>query len=194
MLFRSALAQIQAPTPASPTNRLALPSSSDSAGAPTAITLQDALERAMGRDRLTPLRERNPDVSSGVARAIEKALEVKPDDRYQSVVAFAAALLISVVSNVNVGLLSIAFAFVVGVLMGGMKVAPCATRLSALDWVRLKTLSLKPPFLIRWPAIDWPMTPVPIHPMFLIIKLVIKYHGVLGFWGDRKSTRLNSSH
>lgn len=43
-----------------------------------------------------------------------------------SVVAFAAALLISVVSNVNVGLLSIAFAFVVGVLMGGMKVADIA--------------------------------------------------------------------
>ena len=43
-----------------------------------------------------------------------------------SVVAFAAALFISVVSNINVGLLSIAFAYVVGVLMGGMKVGDIA--------------------------------------------------------------------
>lgn len=43
-----------------------------------------------------------------------------------SVIAFAAALLISMVSNVNVGLLSIAFAFIVGVLMGGMKVSEIA--------------------------------------------------------------------
>lgn len=43
-----------------------------------------------------------------------------------SVIAFAAALLISMISNVNVGLLSIAFAFIVGVALGGMKVAEIA--------------------------------------------------------------------
>jgi Na+/H+ antiporter NhaD/arsenite permease-like protein len=43
-----------------------------------------------------------------------------------SVIAFAAALLISMISSVNVGLISIAFAFVVGVLLGGMKVSEIA--------------------------------------------------------------------
>ncbi len=43
-----------------------------------------------------------------------------------SVLAFAAALLISVVSSVNVGLISIALAFVVGVFLGGMKVTEIA--------------------------------------------------------------------
>ncbi|MSO21289.1 MAG: C4-dicarboxylate ABC transporter [Acidobacteria bacterium] len=43
-----------------------------------------------------------------------------------SVLAFAAALLISVVSSVNVGLISIAFAFIVGVFLGGMKVGEIA--------------------------------------------------------------------
>jgi di/tricarboxylate transporter len=43
-----------------------------------------------------------------------------------SVIAFAAALLISVISNINVGIISIAFAFIVGVLLGGMKVTEIA--------------------------------------------------------------------
>ena len=46
----------------------------------------------MGREHLTPLRERNSEVSSGVARAVERALEVRPDDRYQTMAEFAAAL------------------------------------------------------------------------------------------------------
>jgi len=58
----------------------------------TARIPEDALERAMGREHLTPLRERNPEASSGVARAVEKALEVKPEDRYQSIVELASAL------------------------------------------------------------------------------------------------------
>lgn len=58
----------------------------------TARVPEDALERAMGREHLTPLRERNPQVSSGVARYIEKALEIRPDDRYQTMAEFAAAL------------------------------------------------------------------------------------------------------
>jgi len=58
----------------------------------TARIPEDALERAMGREHLTSLRERNPQVTSSVARAIEKALEVRPDDRYQTMAEFAAAL------------------------------------------------------------------------------------------------------
>jgi serine/threonine protein kinase len=53
---------------------------------------EDSLERAMGREELTPLRSRSPRVTAALARAIEKALAVRPDDRYQSMVEFAAAL------------------------------------------------------------------------------------------------------
>jgi serine/threonine protein kinase len=60
---------------------------------------EDALERAMGREHLTPLRERNPQVSPSVARAVEKALEVRPEDRYQSVVEFGAALRAAAVAS-----------------------------------------------------------------------------------------------
>jgi serine/threonine protein kinase/Tol biopolymer transport system component len=58
----------------------------------TARIPEDALERAMGREHLTLLRERNSSISSGIARAIEKALEVRPDDRYQTMAEFASAL------------------------------------------------------------------------------------------------------
>jgi serine/threonine protein kinase len=58
----------------------------------TARIPEDALERAMGREHLTSLRERNAQVSSGVARAVEKALEVRPDDRFQTMAEFAGAL------------------------------------------------------------------------------------------------------
>ncbi len=58
----------------------------------TARIPEDALERAMGREHLTPLRQRNPDVSGALSRAIEKALDVRPDDRYQTMAEFAAAL------------------------------------------------------------------------------------------------------
>ena len=53
---------------------------------------EDSLERAMGREDLTPLRRRNPRITAALARAIEKALAVRPDERYQSMVEFAAAL------------------------------------------------------------------------------------------------------
>jgi Tol biopolymer transport system component len=53
---------------------------------------EDALERAMGRAALTSVRDRSVKVSQGLALAIEKALSVKPDDRYQSVNEFAVAL------------------------------------------------------------------------------------------------------
>lgn len=53
---------------------------------------EDALERAMGRENLTPPRKWNPKISSGIARAIEKALSIPPNDRYQSIAEFAGVL------------------------------------------------------------------------------------------------------
>jgi serine/threonine protein kinase len=52
----------------------------------------DGLRRAMGKEQLIPVRELNPAVSPPVAAAIEKATEVKPDDRFQSAEAFSSAL------------------------------------------------------------------------------------------------------
>lgn len=46
----------------------------------------------MGRDELTPLRRRNPKVTPALARAIERALAVRPEERYQTVAEFAASL------------------------------------------------------------------------------------------------------
>ncbi len=58
----------------------------------TAAIPEDSIQRAMGREKLTPIRKRVPEVSSGVARVIEKALAVHPEDRYQSVREMANAL------------------------------------------------------------------------------------------------------
>src|SRR5437867_13374973 len=43
-----------------------------------------------------------------------------------SIVAFAVAIIISCVSQINVGFLPIAFAFIIGVLFGGMKASDVA--------------------------------------------------------------------
>jgi serine/threonine protein kinase len=56
------------------------------------IIPEDALERAMGRERLTPLDKHNSKISPGIARAVEKALSVSPDDRYQTINQFTSAL------------------------------------------------------------------------------------------------------
>lgn len=58
----------------------------------TASIPEDSLERAMGREKLTPTRQRVSDVSPATARAIERALSIRPEDRYQTVAEFAAAL------------------------------------------------------------------------------------------------------
>ncbi len=58
----------------------------------TATVPEDALERAMGRVQLTPVRKRNPSVTSSTARAVEKALSIRPEERYQSASELAAAL------------------------------------------------------------------------------------------------------
>jgi len=43
-----------------------------------------------------------------------------------SIVAFAVAIIVSCVSQINVGFLSIAFAFIIGVLFGDMKATDVA--------------------------------------------------------------------
>ena len=58
----------------------------------TAEVPEDSLERAMGREELTPLRKRKPRVTPALARAVEKALAIRPEERYQSMVEFASAL------------------------------------------------------------------------------------------------------
>jgi len=54
---------------------------------------EDGLARAMEQADLTPIRKRNPKVSRRVASAVEKALAVHPEDRYQNVIDFKNALL-----------------------------------------------------------------------------------------------------
>jgi eukaryotic-like serine/threonine-protein kinase len=56
---------------------------------------EDGLARAMDQVGLTAIRMRNPGVSRRLASVIEKALEVHPDDRYQSAEEFQQALLTS---------------------------------------------------------------------------------------------------
>jgi serine/threonine protein kinase/Tol biopolymer transport system component len=54
---------------------------------------EDGLARAMGQVDLTPIRHRNPNVSRRLAAVIEKALEVRPEDRYQDAGQFQQELL-----------------------------------------------------------------------------------------------------
>ncbi|HVM72482.1 MAG TPA: protein kinase [Anaerolineales bacterium] len=64
----------------------------------TGIIPEDGLSRAMDNVDLTPLRKRNPKVSRKLASAIEKAMAIRPDDRFQSAEEFKQAL---VTSNVK---------------------------------------------------------------------------------------------
>ncbi len=58
----------------------------------TGIIPEDGLSRAMDNVELTPLRKRNPKVSRKLANAIEKAMAVRPDERFQSAEEFKQAL------------------------------------------------------------------------------------------------------
>ena len=58
----------------------------------TATIPEDSLERAMGREELTPIRKRVTTLNPALARVISKALAVRPEDRYQSINEFAAAI------------------------------------------------------------------------------------------------------
>jgi serine/threonine protein kinase len=52
----------------------------------------DSLERAMGQKRLEPVRELNPSISLRTAEAIERALGIKPEERFSTAQEFSAAL------------------------------------------------------------------------------------------------------
>ncbi len=54
---------------------------------------EDALARAMDQVKLTPIRQHNPKVSRRLAQAMEKALELYQEDRYQDAAEFKQALL-----------------------------------------------------------------------------------------------------
>ncbi len=58
----------------------------------TATVPEDSLERAMGRDELTPIRKRNPRISIALASVISRSLAVDPSERYQSIAEFASAM------------------------------------------------------------------------------------------------------
>ncbi len=59
----------------------------------TGKTPEDSLARATGSQHLTPVRSHNPNISTGLAAVIEKAMSVAPNERYQTAEEFKAALL-----------------------------------------------------------------------------------------------------
>ena len=59
----------------------------------TSVTPEDSLARAMGQAELTAVRKQNSHVSRRLAAAIEKSLELLPDDRFQTPEEFKQALL-----------------------------------------------------------------------------------------------------
>ncbi len=61
----------------------------------TGVIPEDGLARAMDNVELTPVRKRNPKVSRKLAAAVEKAMAVRPEDRFQSAEEFRQALLTS---------------------------------------------------------------------------------------------------
>ncbi len=61
----------------------------------TGVIPEDGLARAMENVELTPVRKRKPKVSRRLASAVEKAMEVDADDRFQSADDFRKALLAS---------------------------------------------------------------------------------------------------
>ncbi len=61
----------------------------------TGIIPEDGLARAMDNAELTPIRRRNPKVSRRLAAAVEKAMAVKSEDRFQTADEFKKALLSS---------------------------------------------------------------------------------------------------
>lgn len=59
----------------------------------TGSTPEDSLAQTMDQEILTPVRERKPSVSRRVAEAVEKALQVHPNDRFQMASEFKNELL-----------------------------------------------------------------------------------------------------
>ncbi len=61
----------------------------------TGIIPEDGLARAMDSVELTPVRKRNPGVSPRLANVIEKAMDTKAENRFQTAEEFKQALLLS---------------------------------------------------------------------------------------------------
>lgn len=59
----------------------------------TGVIPEDGLARAMGEVELTPVRKHNPRVGRRLAAVIEKAMAVRPEDRFQTAEDFKRALL-----------------------------------------------------------------------------------------------------
>ncbi|MEJ2446839.1 MAG: serine/threonine-protein kinase [Anaerolineales bacterium] len=59
----------------------------------TGLTPEDSLAQTMDQVELTPVRERNPRISKRVAEAVEKALQVHPNNRWQMAAEFKNELL-----------------------------------------------------------------------------------------------------
>lgn len=59
----------------------------------TGIIPEDGLDRATGKSKLTPIRELQPSVDRKISNAIEKSLEIDPEDRYQTAAEFRKALI-----------------------------------------------------------------------------------------------------
>ncbi|HDN04333.1 MAG TPA: serine/threonine protein kinase [Chloroflexi bacterium] len=59
----------------------------------TGLTPEDSLAQTMDQEELTPVRERNPRVSKRVSEAVEKALQVHPNNRWQMAAEFKNELL-----------------------------------------------------------------------------------------------------
>lgn len=58
----------------------------------TGLIPEDGLSRMLGTVQLTPLRKHNPAVSEQTAQVIEKAMAVRPDDRFASALEMKAAI------------------------------------------------------------------------------------------------------
>ena len=61
----------------------------------TGVIPEDGLARAMDNVELTPIRKRNPKISRRLAQTVEKAMAVRPDDRFQTAEEFKQGLLAS---------------------------------------------------------------------------------------------------
>jgi serine/threonine protein kinase/Tol biopolymer transport system component len=61
----------------------------------TGVIPEDGLARAMDNVELTPIRKRNPKISRRLAQVVEKAMAVRPDDRFQTAEEFKQGLLTS---------------------------------------------------------------------------------------------------
>ena len=59
----------------------------------TGYTPEDSLAQTMDQEELTPVRERNPKISKRVSDAVEKALQVHPNNRFQLAAEFKNELL-----------------------------------------------------------------------------------------------------